>query len=77
MDKDVIEAIRQGSYEMLRKTGNFTPEMVAKIDREINGMSDPDVVRHNCADCGRERVQGDDNHTPGCFFEFRHLDLPE
>jgi hypothetical protein len=37
-----------------------------ELDRELT--TDPTVVRHNCAFCGRERTRKDDNHGPDCAY---------
>lgn len=44
-------------------------KIVDDIGREVAGMLYPDqVVRRNCAFCGRERAPKDDNHAPDCFY---------
>lgn len=39
-----------------------------ELDKEIAGMADPNVIRNNCAFCGRERTRADDNHDKGCAY---------
>lgn len=36
------------------------------VVRELGGITDPEVVRRECAFCGRERSRNDDNHGPDC-----------
>ena len=47
---------------------DFGDQLGAEISREIQGMSDPGIVRRNCSFCGRERSRTDDNHAPECSY---------
>ena len=39
-----------------------------ELQRELNAISNPEIVRRNCAFCGRERSRKDDNHAPECAY---------
>lgn len=43
-------------------------KIVHELTRELRGIHNPDVVRANCAFCGRERSRKDDNHAPNCAY---------
>lgn len=38
------------------------------LARELAGATGADVVRRDCAFCGRERSRADDNHAPECSY---------
>ena len=48
----------------------MNPEDIEReLQRELDGALNPDqVVRRDCAFCGRERTPKDDNHAPRCLY---------